>query len=161
MSDEKTTVEIAAVPDWAVKLTEKVVGGFGAMTTRLDKQDEVLERVANESIDTNTRLVKVELRLESAERKVGDIEERLGRTSTGVKGLSTSDAEQAAQLAQERAAREELAKKVDGLTATQDMQLAILSRLDRVASNPTVKVIAGMVATALLTWLASHGGSLK
>jgi hypothetical protein len=53
------------------------------------------------------------------------------------------------------------ASKVDRLTATQDIQLAILARLDKVASNPTVKVIAGMVATAILTWLASRGGSLK
>jgi hypothetical protein len=53
------------------------------------------------------------------------------------------------------------AEKVDRLTATQDVQLAILARLDKVASNPTVKVIAGMVATAILTWLAAHSGFAK
>jgi hypothetical protein len=65
--------------------------------------------------------------------------------------------EQAAQLAQERIAREDLATKVDALTTMQNTQLAILGRLDRVASNPTVKVLAGMLATAAISYLAGKG----
>lgn len=88
------------------------------------------------------------------------LERRADTTSDRVKQQSSSDLSQDAQLAQERVAREELAAKVDALTSTQATQLAILGRLDKVASNPTVKVLFGMLATALVTWLASHGGAV-
>jgi len=57
--------------------------------------------------------------------------------------------------------REAIAAEVADLKATQALQLAILARLDKVASNPTVKVLGGMLATALVTWLASRGLVLK
>ncbi len=51
----------------------------------------------------------------------------------------------------------ELTKKVDSLTATQELQLQILQRLDAVAANPHFKVILAIVATVLASWAASKG----
>ena len=51
----------------------------------------------------------------------------------------------------------DLAEKVTGLTLTQKTQLDILLRLDRVASNPHVKVIVMVLATVLGAWAANRG----
>lgn len=153
-NDEKPTVEIAAVPDWAVKLTEKVVGGFTAVNVRLDGLEGTDKTLANEVARMSTAVDD----LRAADRRHEDDVRRL---SDRIKAPSSADLSNESLIASEIVARTELAAKVDALTATQEVQLAILSRLDKVASNPTVKVIAGMIATALLTWLASHGGSLK
>ncbi len=147
MPDQPKTKEIPAVPEWAIELTRSVKIGIAEL-----RADVAL--VSND-------LGIVKDRVSILESHKNDQDMRATRTSAGVRSLSTTDAEQQAALAQERAAREALATKVDRLTATQEIQLAILGRLDKVASNPTVKVLAGMIATALLTWLASHGGSLK
>ncbi len=86
-----------------------------------------------------------------------DHDARASRTSLKVQQASEHDLAHDAQLSQERTAREALATKVDELDTKQDTQLAILARLDKVASNPLVKTLAAMLATALITWLASHG----
>ena len=91
------------------------------------------------------------------EKRVADGEERAARTSARVQGSSVVDLEHESQLAQERAAREELAAKVDALTASQTLQLAILGRLDKVATNPHVKLILAVLATAMMSWAASKG----
>ncbi len=150
MPPQPKTTELVAPDPLQIaiaKLTSLVDRGFHE--TRAD-----LESVKNEGQRTNLRLTRLEMRQD-------DVETRLTRTSVRAKAESDQDMARDAQLAQERSAREELAGKVDALTKTQDVQLAILARLDKVTSNPTVKVIAGMLATALITWLASHGGSLK
>lgn len=151
------TTQLPAVPDWAIELTRSMKHGFGAINARLDAQEVSLERVVNEGIRTNTRLSRIE-------ERVDELEGRIGRTSTRVREVSQTDLEQGAQLVQERSAREAVAVKVDALAAdlaqlaaTNTAQLAILARLDKVASNPMVKTIAAMALTALITWLTSHG----
>jgi ABC-type phosphate/phosphonate transport system ATPase subunit len=84
-------------------------------------------------------------------------EARALKLSGGVRGLSQHDAEQSTQLAQEKAAREALATKVDELSASQDVQLAILGRLDKLAANPTVKVLLFALGTIATGYLASKG----
>ena len=156
--DEKKTVELPSVPDWAVKLTEKVVGGFTAVNIRLDGLEGTDRRLADE-----VNSMGIDLKdLRAADRRHEDDIRRLSeRTKDTSLTASQNDLEAAAQLAQERAARETLDAKVDSLTATQETQLAILGRLDRVAKNPLVKTLAAMLATALITWLASHGVTVK
>jgi predicted nucleic acid-binding Zn-ribbon protein len=159
--EEKPTVELPAVPKWAVELTTSVKSGFLTVNARLDSQDTKLDKVVTEGIEANVRLDRIEVRMKDAERGIEDLESRIGRTSERVRGVSESDLEQDAQLAQERAAREELAAKVDAIAKTNETQLAILSRLDNVAKNPLVKTLAAMLLTALVTWLASHGIAVK
>lgn len=151
------TTQLPVVPEWAVELTKSVRNGFDAVNGRLDASEVSLERVVNEGIRTNVRLSRIE-------ERVDELEGRIGRASARVRDVSSSEQEQSAQLAQERSAREALSAKVDTLAAdlsklaaANDAQLAILSRLDKVASNPIVKTLAAMLATAVITWLATHG----
>ena len=89
-------------------------------------------------------------RLVIVESWKNDIDARANRTSLRVEQSSKIDLEQAAALAAEKEAREALTVKVDTL-------LAIGTRLDKVTSNPTLKVIVGMLLTAAVTWLAGKG----
>jgi hypothetical protein len=119
-------------------------------------------RTTNANIElVTTDLGIVKDRLVIVEAWKGEQDQRSSRTSAGVRGLSLTDVEQAAQLAQERTAREELALKVDSLHASQETQMAILGRLDAVARNPLVKTMAAMLATAAITWMAAHGVTVR
>lgn len=114
---------------------------------RLDAQDATLESVKNEGQRTGMRMTRVEMRLD-------DVETRLTRNSGRVKEVSEQDLAQDAQLAQERAAREELAGKVDKL-------LAIGERLDKLAQKPAVKAIGALITIAIITYAAAHGVTIK
>lgn len=181
-TEQPRTVELPAIPQWAIELQTSLRGGFTAVNSRLDSLEGANRNVSDEV--SRLRREVVDIRSEHV-RHDEDIKRLSLRTKGTDARTSENDLEQIAQLAQERAAREALANahaatdaKVEALasahattaekvneTATQvtdiaktnEAQLAILSRLDRVASNPTVKFIVGMLATALVTWLASHG----
>jgi len=124
---------------------------------------------ANAASEQNFRSVRVHIdgvaaslraEINPIRDRVDKIEGRLDRSSLGTKELrkATSDADLShdAKLSGEIVARETLAAKVDDLTASNVVQLAILSRLDKVFSNTTVKVILLVIGTAASTWLASH-----
>ncbi len=152
--EQPKTAELPSVPQWAIELTQAMKSGIAEVRADVAMVSADVAIVSND-------LGIVKDRVTILESRRNDDEVRFNRTSNRVREVSQSDMEQASQLVQEKAAREELAAKVDALTTTQATQLAILSRLDKITSNPTVKVLAGMAATALVTWLASHGGSLK
>lgn len=50
-----------------------------------------------------------------------------------------------------------LTAKVDALSASQQVQLEILQRLDHVAANPLVKTVFAILAAAIASWAASKG----
>jgi hypothetical protein len=156
MPTQPKTKELPAVDKQDILLAE-MRRGFATVEGRLDSQDTKLDKVVTEGIEANVRLDRVEVRLGKVESRVEELESRTGRNSSRVREASENDMAHDAQLAQERAARESLAAKVDSLTKTQDTQLSILVRLDRVASNPLVKTLGAMLLTAVITYLASHG----
>lgn len=141
---DKPTVELPKVPDWAIELVK---------LTKLVKANTDLIAGDVTGLKADVRALQ-KWKLETEATTVTSDRVRALATET----TSHADLEGLSQLAQERAAREALSLKVDDLTSTQAVQLSILTRLDKVASNPTVKVLAGMAATAALTWFASHGG---
>jgi hypothetical protein len=146
MPEQPKTAQLPAADPVQVllmQLRNQMTAGFNE--TRAD-----LESVKNEGQRTNLRLTRLEMRQD-------DVETRLTRSSDGVRGLSQHDVEHDAQLAQEKAAREALATKVDDLSASQELQLAILGRLDKLAANPTVKVILFALGTIATGYLASKG----
>jgi hypothetical protein len=147
MPSQPTTVQLPAVPPWAIELTKSVKTGIAEL-----RADVAL--VSND-------LGIVKDRVTILESRRNDDDARAARISGGVRNLSTTDAEQSAQLAQERAAREALATKVDELATTNVTQLAILTRLDKVASNPTVKLLMFAIGTIVTGWLAGKGLALK
>ncbi len=148
--EQPKTTQLPAVPQWAIELTQAMKDGFRTTDANF--------RTTNANIDTVTNeLGVVKERLAVGEARINTLETERAKLSGGVRQLSSSNAEQDSQLAQERSAREALAAKVDVIGASQQVQLAIMERLDKVASNPTVKVLGGMLLTALVTWLASKG----
>ena len=138
--EAKPTVDMPKVPQWAIEMTLAMKDGF-----RLTNAN--IEVVAND--------------LSVVKERVSILETERTKHSGGLRGLSTSNAEQDAQLAQERAARESLAAKVDKLDVMQQTQLDILGRLDKVASNPMVKTVVTILVTIIGTWAASKGISVK
>lgn len=127
------TTQLPAVPEWAIEMTRAMKEGFRT---------------------TNANIEIVASDLSVVKSRVDILETERTKLSGGVRGLSTSNAEQDAQLAMECAAREALAVEVRDIKRTNEAQLAILSRLDKIASNPTVKLILfalGIVATGYLT----------
>lgn len=156
MPPQPKTREIPAPRPEEILLAE-VRSGFRSVNQRLDTQDATMEKLVTEGIESNVRLTRIEVRVEGAELRVAELESRIGRTSSRVKEVSQQDMAQDAQLAQERAAREALAAKVDAIAKTNETQLAILARLDKVASNPTVKLILFAIGVAVTGWLMSHG----
>jgi len=119
----------------------------------LDLAKEVRGARADISLVSND-LGIVKDRLVIVETWKNDADSRANRTSLRVDQASEVDLEQAAALAAEKVAREELAAKVDTL-------LAIGARLDKVTTNPMVKVLVGMLLTAAVSYLAGKGFALR
>lgn len=158
--DQPTTKQLPAADPVQVlllKLQRGMEAGFEHVGERLDRQDTVLSRVAAEGVEVNTRLTRIEVRVEHAEKGVEDLEARIGRTSSRVREGSQTTLETESRLAQEIVARQATDAKLDSLTASQETQLAILSRLDKFAANPNIKIILAVLATALMSWAASKG----
>ena len=137
---EKPTVEIEKPPAWAISMNEKMAQGFAAV--RVD-----IAVVADDLRVTKDRVALLETRANS--------------TSIRAKTMSEQDMAQDAQLAQERAAREALAAKVDAIAAETKVQTVMLASLAKKAgallADPRVKA-AGMVLWMAFTgWLASKG----
>lgn len=128
------------------------------------KVNSSLETVVQEQIKQNTQQVIQTAQIEEIRQDMGALDSRIvaveartGRASFRIREVSQTDLEQSSQLAKEIEAREALATQVDELVKTNAVQLGILSRLDKVTQNPLVKVVATMLATAVLTWLAARG----
>lgn len=120
------------------------------MHARFDSQDTILRNVVNEGVEANTRLSRLENRVE-------DVEVRMTRNSDRVRGVTASDSQQNIMIdtgVHERAA---LREQLEKLAAINSAQLQILSRLDAITKNPLVKTLAAMLATSLITWLATKG----
>ena len=148
---EKPTLEFEKPPAWAVAMSERMAQGF-------QKMDANISLVAND-----LGLVKDELRVhkEASDQRFKTLEDRANSTSIRAKTMSEQDLAQDAQLAQERAAREALAAKVDAVAAEMKEQTAMLTSLANKAgallADPRVKA-AGMVLWMAFTgWLASKG----
>ncbi len=141
-------------------------------TTQLPAVDPILVAITQltrevQGARADISLVSNDLSL--VKDRVTILETERGKQSGGIRQLSTSDQEQAAQLAQERAAREALAKDVADLKAGHaaiiektDHQTEILvSTADAVrkfVATPTVKIIGGVLFGIFSTYIANHYG---
>lgn len=122
MQEQPQTVQLTAVPPWAIELSKAM----------RDVSDKVIELTQSVS---------------SFEGRVSRLEMDKEKHSGGIRQLSSSNAEQDSQLAQERAAREELAKKVD-------IQTVMLGEITSLLATPLAKkigVAAGLLLLGLLT----------
>ncbi len=143
----------------------------GTTTAALAVIDPVLVALTKltlsvERVGADVRLVSNDLgivkdRLVIVENWKGEQDMRASRTSTGVRNLSLSDLEHAAQLAQERGAREALAKEVAAIkvdTAAQtEMLVTIRDAVTGVLKSPMVIKIAYAAGGAILAALTAWG----
>ena len=107
--------------------------------------------------ETNANIALVSSDLSLVKDRVALLETERTKHSGGLRGLSTSNAEQDAQLAQERMAREALAAEVAAIKAETSTQTLLLGQLLKLGEKPVVKLIATAVGTAILTWLSTKG----
>jgi hypothetical protein len=138
-------------------LLNKLVGSVQDLKDGMGEIRADLGLVAND-------LGVVKDRISLVEKRSDDLERRADSNSVRARGQSQADLEGQAALGQERAAREALATKVDGLAAEAEankqsmaVQTAILSRLDKVTQNPTVKLVLHALAMGFVAWLAAKG----
>jgi hypothetical protein len=96
--------------------------------------------------------------------QVSALTERGRSHSLKAQSISQENLETAAALAQEIEARkvvevkvDKVDEKVDKLDASNVVQLAILQRLDKVAANPTVKMLVYAIGIVIGGWLAGKG----
>ncbi len=139
------------------------------LSTSVEKLiEEMSERMREGFTVTNTNISLVSVELDVIKGRIGTIEERQNAidawrrsNSERVRGIATqtssADFRHEAALGVEVSARQTLAEKVDELDAKQDAQLAVLARLEKLASNPIVRQVATAVGTAILVWLSAKG----
>jgi hypothetical protein len=89
-----------------------------------------------------------------------DVDARGTRTSTRVQQASEQDLAQQAQLAQEREAREALAKEVADLKTTNAKQTVMLATITGLLDKPLVKRLGMAVGALLLAALTTATGYL-
>lgn len=155
--DTNTTVEIEKTDIINAQL-KQIITSLGSH--RAEVTDSFRTLTANiELVSNDLGIVKDRVTiLESAKH---DADLRQNRVSAGVKSLSSTNAEQDAQLAQERAAREALAlelaetkKTVEKIEVKTDVQTMMLVKVTSILDTPLVKKIgiaAGLLLLGLLT----------
>lgn len=145
MPAQPATKQLPAMTDRALleDLARVVKSGFEATNERFDRFENQVDLLVEDGKTTNKRMTTLEVRLDEAEK-------RAASNSIRAKGASDVDAKHDAAIAK-------LVVKVTGLEDTQQKQLAILTRLDAVAANPTVRRVAYALGTALLAYLAAKG----
>lgn len=146
--DAKPTKQLPAMTDRA--LLEDLAREVRATRSEVTQSRADIQLVSNDLGILKQRVSIIEgLRTEDALRAA--------KLSGGVRGLSQSDAGQKLEIASLSVKVDDLAKSQEVLTKSQDVQLAILTRLDKLASNPSIKIILTVAATAAASWAASKG----
>ncbi len=155
MTDPKDDETLPGVPTVSIPKADPVLIALTKLAQSVDRVGADVRIVSNDLGVVKDRLVIVE-------HWKGEQDMRASRTSAGVRSLSTTDAEQAAQLVHERTAREALAKAVETLKADTEAQTVMLTTIKDavtgVLRNPMTVRIAyaagGAILAALTAWSA-------
>lgn len=119
------------------------------MAQKLSGLVTTVNNVAQNQLGFGAKLATLEQKYDSLEDKVKSLSQR-------AKDPSQHDLDAQKALAEETAAREALAKKVDGLDAKQDAQTAIMKRVENAAvtwwSSPAGRVVRYIAYGAAVGW---------
>lgn len=131
--------------------------GFRTIATRLDTQDATLDAVVREGQRANSRLTRIE-------ERVDDFEGRIGRNSQRARQDSEMDLSRDAKLAEVIVWRNSVderlaatATKTDLETATDAQTTAIVGAIGKAASSPLLKMIGTAILGILTGYAASRG----
>jgi|CXWL01.1.fsa_nt_gi hypothetical protein len=153
-TEEKPTIQLPAVPDWAIELAKSVKSGFKETNANI------------ELVATDLTIVKE--RVAVLEKSHAALDERIGRTSNRARQASESDLEHEAALATEVARRQELERKLEATHATviaietktdiqTEMMRAAFASVAAFANTPRVKIAGGIIFGILCGWAARYG----
>lgn len=151
---EKPTTELPAVPAWAVELMRTTKDGFARLAADVGLVANDISLVKERVTLLESWRTEQELRVSRASLRVKELDAATSQVDLEIQ------AKQAEEVLKRQALERQIADthaRVEALSTSQETQLAILTRLDKVASNPLVKTVATAVGTAILTWLASKG----
>lgn len=142
--EQPKTINLPAVPAWAVELATNVRQGFTEV--RAD-----LETVKAEGQRTNLRLTRQEVRMDDVETRLANNSERASRVSDGVRGLSSADLDQQAKLAAEIVRNEERDKKIaetHALASNAATKEDVKAIVDSTATKEEVKTLIDAASIA-------------
>lgn len=160
MPAQPPTTKIEALTDR--KLLEMLVGSVKDTNNKIDQvSDKVdtlslnVEILQDDGRDTKARIIRLEGWKEG-------VDNRLNSNSQRARGASAVDNEHAAAIASIKTDVADLKADVGELRKSQETQTGMLLDLTAKASKllekPLVRSILTMAGTAILTWLAAHGG---
>lgn len=138
--EHKTTVEMQAPPDWAIRLSEKVEQGF-------------LRVEANIGV-VNSEMQTLAARVGVMEGRMIAVEARQSTTSERVKQTSQADLGHDAAIAEIRTTVAELKARPD--TAKQ-----VLEAVEKLAERPLVKKVGGALVPVLMIAISLIGLKLQ
>lgn len=161
--NEKSTVAMPQVPEWAIELTKSVKDGFSHLHEKVGTLVENVDILRDAVKDARSRLLQIETWREG-------LEDRLVENSKRAKLPSTHDLETQKALADEIAAREALTKEVALIKAETQAQSVALVGIAADASKAvtgfvhqhpvlfrSLATIATTIATSIAAWLAAKG----
>jgi hypothetical protein len=154
MPAQPSTVQLPAVPPWAIELTRSVKDGFQGVNARLDTVETNLDLQGQQGVDLGKRMTTLETR-------VGNIEERQNTGSLRVKQESQTNLNQDAAIAQIITEQAE-AKKRDTATQAAVAQNTRITQEIRdvvvgVATNKKVIFVGKVLFGLAMAYAAAHG----
>lgn len=138
--------------------TLPAIGPELALLIEMKREMHAGFRETNANIDLlSGDLTTVKAEVRAIQTWKGEQEARANSNSMRARQPSQFDMEAAAQLADERVARETLSAKVDALDGKQDVQLELLNTLVKLTEKPVVKLVFTAIGTAVLGYLTARG----
>ncbi len=130
--------------------------------TEEDKQPQTVEDlIRNLGTSMNEGFQALGMRIGRLEPRLDELEAWRKKTSLRVGAIdantSSADLSHESKLAAEITARAALEKKVDAIDTKQNTQIALLTRIESLTSNPVVRQIFTMIGAGIVAWLASKG----
>lgn len=186
-TDEKPTIELAAPPDWAVKLTEKVVGVSNEVRAsreessgRFDRLEGTVTGLVGDARGLHERLTGIEgrvARIESpstpplapltSERVGALVDARASQMSleqeAKIGKLLAAKDEEIAKLKKESATKDDLADALDkaAKVQTEAIVAGVQATIATIAKTPTAKRLTSAILPVLLLAIAAIGLKLQ
>lgn len=153
MPAQPSTVQLPAVPPWAIELTRSVKDGFQGVNARLDTVETNLDLQGQQGVDLGKRMTTLETR-------VGNIEERQNTGSLRVKQESQTNLNQDAAIAQIITEQAEAKKRDEAtqaaLAKNTDLTQKGVDLAKTAAKNPVVLALLIALASYVTSWLGHH-----
>lgn len=152
--DEKETLRVVAMPDWAREFTRAMRDGFDRIEERQQRSERTLNDLASEVMQQGSRISKLEADRERQSIRVKEVDER----------SSSNDLQHEANIAAIRTEVEAMRPTVKTLEEKVDTVLVDIGEMaagvNKIVASPKAKMLASAVIAWLFGYLASKGVSI-